>query len=207
MQEKHKTSPSAGFNLKLGDIYHVLFRHKWKILTVWILGLVACVGIYLRWPVPFSSQAMLFVRYVRDDRPINSMQGDQNIQSATSGADSVINTESEMLRSLDVAKETVEMLGPEFVAKLNGGTNAYAVAAIIQNGLNVETAPRNPVMHVYFQERDPDIVQPVLSQIIESYRKAHRLAHQVGNGQDEKLSISTSNLKNDLAETEKKLRA
>jgi succinoglycan biosynthesis transport protein ExoP len=206
MQEKHKTPPSAGFNLKLGDIYHVLFRHKWKILSVWTLGIVASIGLYLTWPVPYSSQAMLYVRYVRDDRPINSIAGDQNIQSATSGADSVINTESEMLKSLDVAKETVEMLGPEFLAKLKGGTNTYRAAANIQYGLNVDTLPRSAVMHVYFQEQDPELVQPVLTQIIESYRKAHRRAHQVGNGQDENLTMSTDKLRGDLAETEGKLR-
>src|SRR5580765_635852 len=39
MQEKHKTVHPAGFTLKLGDIYHVLFRHKCKIIAVWTLGI------------------------------------------------------------------------------------------------------------------------------------------------------------------------
>jgi polysaccharide biosynthesis transport protein len=206
MQDKHKTPPSAGFNLKLGDIYHVLFRHKWTILVVWALGVLASIGLYLSWPVPYTSVAMLDIRYVQDTKPINSVGGDPNFQPTSSGADSVINTEREIINSLDVAKETVEMLGPEFLAKLNGGTNAYAAAAIIQNGLNVGTEPRNPVMHVYFQERDPELVQPVLTQIIASYIKAHNRAHHVGNGQDEGLTMTTDKLRGDLAETEAKLR-
>ena len=206
MQDKHKTPPSAGFNLKLGDIYHVLFRHKWTILVVWALGVLASIGLYLSWPVPYTSVAMLDIRYVQDTKPINSVGGDPNFLPTSSGADSVINTEREILNSLDVAKETVEMLGPEFMAKLKGGTNAYVAAAIIQNGLNVETLPRNAVMHVYFQERDPEIVEPVLNQLIASYIKAHNKAHHVGNGQDEGLTMTTDKLRSDLAQTEGELR-
>jgi Mrp family chromosome partitioning ATPase len=50
------------------------------------------------------------------------------------------------------------------------------------------------------------MVQPVLTQLIESYRKAHRRAHQVGNGHDENLTMSTDKLKGDLAQTESELR-
>src|ERR1017187_6809659 len=108
MQDKHKSQPNAGLNLNLGDIYHVLFRHKWKIISIWILGTLIAIGLHFTWPVPYSSEARLYVRYVQDNGPITAVGGDPNTRSTTSGAESVINAEGELLHSLDVAKSAAE---------------------------------------------------------------------------------------------------
>lgn len=205
MQEKQKTSPSTGFNLNLGDIYHVLFRHKWKIIAVWTLGLIVAAALYVMWPVPYSSEAALFVRYVKDNRDINSTGPDNNVVGTTSTADSVMNAEIEMLQSLDVAKEAAEILGPEIITKLNGGTNSYTAAAIIRKNLQIEIGTRSPVIHVFFKQADPEIVQAVLTQVIQSYFKKHQEAHQVGST-DENLTMTTDQLKSQLAQTGKELR-
>lgn len=203
MQDKHKSTPSPGFNLNLGDIYHVLFRHKWKIISVWILGTVAAAGLYYKWPVLYSSEAMLFVRYVVDNKDINFTGGNsQNIVSTSPGGDSAIRTEMEMLQSLDVAKEAAEILGSELVFKLTGTTNTYVAAAIIRNSIEIETAARTPVMHVFFKNGNPEIVQSVLAQVIQSYYNAHRKVHQLIGAQDETLAMQTDTLKGQLARTE-----
>ena len=206
MQEKHKSAPSAGFNLNLADIYHVIFRHKWKIITVWVLGLLIAVGLRLMWPVPYSSEAMLFVRYVKDNKDVTITEANvQNIVSTSPGADSVIRTEIEMLQNLDVAKEAAEILGPELVGKLTGTTNIYLAAAVIRDSVQVETAYRSPVMHVFFKHGDPEIVQSVLTQVIQSYFNAHRKVHQLNGTQDDTLSMQTDQLKSQLAHTETEL--
>jgi len=207
MQEKHKTPPHAGFNLNLGDIYHVLFRHKWKILIVWTLGILASAGCYLFWPVPYSSEAVLFVRYVQDVKPLTSVAGDPDYTTAMSGADSVMNAEIEILRTLDVAREAAGTLSPDVLAKLTPGTTNTDVAAeVIRAGLQVVTFPRNPNLHVFFKQGNWEILQPVLSQVIASYLEMHKKAHHVGGKLEDNLAMTTLSLKADLSKTEQELR-
>ena len=206
MQEKPKSTPSAGFNLNLGDIYHVLFRHKWKIIAVWVLGIIASAGLQRKWPVPYSSEAILWVRYVVDNKDININGGNsQNIMSTSPGADSVIRTEMEMLQNLDVAREAAEILGPEVVFKLTGTTNYDVAAAVIRGSVEIEAAYRSPVMHIFFKHGNPEIVQSVLDQVIKSYFNAHRRVHQLVGAQDETLAMQVDTLKGQLAHTETEL--
>ncbi len=206
MQEKHKSAPSAGFNLNLGDIYHVLFRHKWKIIAVWVTGLVAAAVLHMKWPVPYSSEAVLFIRYVKDNKDVNLTGSDpQNIVQTSPSADSVIRTEIEMLQNLDVAKAAAETLGAEAILKLTGTTNIYLAAALIRDSLQIEIPYRSPVMHVYFKNGDPEIVQSVLDKVILSYFDSHRKVHQLIGAQDETLTMQTDTLKAELAHTEAQL--
>ena len=206
MHEKPKSAPGGGFNLNLGDIYHVLFRHKWKILAVWIVGTIAAAVLHVKWPVPYSSEAILAVRYVKDNKDVNiSDPNAGNIISTSPGADSVIRMEIETLQNLDVTKEAAEVLGPEVVFKLTGATNTYVAAAVIRGSLEVEATYRSPVMHVFFRHGDPEVVQSVLTQVIQSYFNAHRKLHQLVGAQDETLTMQTDTLKAQLAHTDAEL--
>ncbi len=206
MQEKHKTAPSPGFNLNLADIYHVLFRHKWKIIIVWVLGGISAGVLYLKWPVPYSSEAILAVRYVVDKKDyVITENTAPNMISTSPGADTAIRLETETLLSLDVTREAAEILGPETVFKLTGTTNSYVAAAVIRNGLDVDTPSRSQAMHVFFRHRDPEIVEAVLTQVIQSYFNAHRRVHQLNGNQDEALTMRTDTLKSQHASLEAQL--
>ena len=206
MQEKHKTAPSPGFNLNLGDIYHVLFRHKWKIIIVWVLGGISAGVLYLKWPVPYGSEAILAVRYVVDKKDyVITENTAPNMISTSPGADTAIRLETETLLSLDVTREAAEMLGPEAVFKLTGTTNSYVAAAVIRNGLDVDTPSRSQAMHVFFRHRDPEMVEAVLTQVIESYFNAHRRVHQLNGNQNMALTMRTDKLKSDHSSLEAQL--
>ena len=206
MHEKSKSAPSTGFNLNLGDIYHVIFRHKWKIVAVWVLGAIAAGVLQVKWPAPFSSEAIIAVRYVKDNKLENITEANAaNIQSTSPGADSVLRLEIETLQNLDVAKEAAEILGPEVVFKLTGATNTSMAAAVIRNSLEVEAAYRSPAMHVFFKHGDPEIVQSVLDQVIKSYYNAHRKLHQLNGTQDDTLTMQTDQFKSQLVQTEAEL--
>ena len=56
--------------MTLGDIYYVLFRHKWKILLCTLTGLLAAVGVYKFFPQPYQSEAKLFIRYVTEGKTL-----------------------------------------------------------------------------------------------------------------------------------------
>jgi succinoglycan biosynthesis transport protein ExoP len=208
MQEKHKSAPSSGLNLTLADVYHMLFRQKWIIIAVWTVGIIAAIALHFVWPVPYTSFAKLYVRYVQDIKPINvagAPGGPSEISVTANDASSVINTEIELLTSGEVALGAAETLDPETLAKLNAGTNKYVIAAVIQGGLEAEPAgTRNPVIHVSFKSKNPDVVQPVLTQIIESYKKQYIIMHHLD--QDLPLGMQRDELKSKLTQNEDELR-
>ena len=116
---------SAG--LTLGDVYFVVFRHKWKIITIAIAGIVAAAVFYFSHPPLYESQAELFVRYITDTR---SVSAPDNGSSMTTTRDvvgvGVINSEMEILRSFDLAQQVAATIGPEkILAKAGWGQGYY----------------------------------------------------------------------------------
>src|SRR6476660_4952605 len=114
-------------SLSLGDIYYILFRHKWKILLISLCGVVLALLLPLVWPRPYQSEAKLFIRYVLDSRapgPVSA--NDPKVKSPDERGENIINTEMEILTSLDLALEVATNIGPEkILAKIGGGTDAY----------------------------------------------------------------------------------
>lgn len=212
MQDRHRTNTAQGFHLSLGDIYHVLFRHKWKILAIWIIGFATAAGIHFFWPVPYTSTARLYINYVQNARPfsyINSQGGmDPTLSVTTAGPDSIINTEMEILTGGGVSYLAAQTLDPETISKLHiDTTNTSVIGAVIQNGLDVQPGgTRDPVIHVFFKNKERSVVQPILAKVISSYRAESDKLHRVGGSDGENLSKAADELKSKLSSTEEDLR-
>src|SRR5690348_3293147 len=109
-----KPPAQAPVGLNLGDIYYALFRHKWKILAISALGVVAALALPLVMPLPYQSEAKLFIRYVLETKsPGQVGANDARIKSPDERGENVINTELEILTSLDLAQEVATNIGPE----------------------------------------------------------------------------------------------
>src|ERR1051326_9116667 len=123
MNDKLITSPAPG--LTFGDILYVIFRHKWKIALISAAGLVGALSIPLVMPAPYQSEAKLFIKYVLEAKsPARPGASDSQIKSADERGENIINTELEILTSLDVAQQAALAVGPEkILAKNGGGTN------------------------------------------------------------------------------------
>jgi polysaccharide biosynthesis transport protein len=50
--------------MNVGDIYYVVFRHKWKIILLSLAGIAAATAVYFHNPPPYQSQAELLIQYV-----------------------------------------------------------------------------------------------------------------------------------------------
>jgi succinoglycan biosynthesis transport protein ExoP len=86
-----------------GDIYFILFRHKWKIILLSLAGIAAAAAYWWYFPTPFQSEARIFVRYVLDSRTV---EGPKNAQMTSPDAmgESILNSEVEILTSYDLRK-------------------------------------------------------------------------------------------------------
>src|SRR5437867_11759979 len=103
MHEKHNPPPAG---MALGDIYYIIFRHKWKIALISATGLLAALLLPLAMPVAYQSEAKLFIRYVLESKSPGQMgAADSKFKSPDERGENIINTELEIITSLDLAQE------------------------------------------------------------------------------------------------------
>ena len=194
--------------MSLGDIYFVLFRQKWVILSFALAGVIgAAVLLFVVKRPQYQSQAMISIRYVVEGKSLNPPGDQQTTRSLNEGSDSIINTELTLINSLDLDEQVVQVMTPErILAGVGGGTNADQAAALVKSGLTVEQIPASSVIRITFENPDPALAQPVLSEIIDAYLMKHVQLHQGMGVSDEFLTNETVRLRAELAQTDSDLR-
>jgi uncharacterized protein involved in exopolysaccharide biosynthesis/Mrp family chromosome partitioning ATPase len=205
MTHKPYIPPSPGFGI--GDVYHTLFRHKKKILLIWILGAIAAVIAWTKQMPLYQSQAKLFIRYVVNDAksPIDS-EGPSIASPSSRGGESIIASEVEMLTSFDLALDVANAVGPSVVLP-GEPPDPYRAAGRIASGFTVEAPKRGSVVYLSFQHPDRTVAQQVLTQIIASYLKRHTEVHRSAGSLNESLVSQTDQLRMQLNSTEVELRS
>jgi succinoglycan biosynthesis transport protein ExoP len=206
MQQPTATPPS----LNLGDIYYVLFRHKWKILICSLAGLAVAVILYRLDPPMYQSEAKLLVRYIISE---NKMIGPNPDSAATSSIPTdqrgatIMATETEILKSIDLAMEVARAIGPEKILALEGGGQDLGLAvASLRRGLRVNVPPGSAVIQISFRHQAREIVQPVLREILDQYLLLHVAAHRASGMLGDSLAAEADTLRSRLAQTEDDLR-
>ena len=104
-----QAQPPAG--IALGDIYYVIFRHKWKILILSLTGILAAVALFFLKPPPYLSQAELLIQYVPQAGEMPLLGSDQKVIMPDSRGDDIINSEIRIMTSLDLAAAGREQSG------------------------------------------------------------------------------------------------
>jgi uncharacterized protein involved in exopolysaccharide biosynthesis/Mrp family chromosome partitioning ATPase len=203
MDEEYRQAQNAGINLK--DIYYVLFRHKWKILTFSIAGVLAAAGVYVLSPPTYQSEAKLLVPYVleREQQPLNPAAKVSEIKQTETG--SFINSELEILSSFDLCTQVADRVGAEKILPGSGG-NLVKAAAVIGKNLEVEAIGRSSTIRVVFRHSDPEVVQPVLRNLIERYQKKHVEIRRLAGVIEEDLTRKADELRGKLTKIEEELR-
>jgi uncharacterized protein involved in exopolysaccharide biosynthesis/Mrp family chromosome partitioning ATPase len=195
--------------LTLADIYHILFRHKWKILILSAAGIVAALVLPRIQHKVYESEAKLLIEYVLESRaPSRPGTDDARVTVSDGQSGSIINTEIEILKSLDLAREVATNIGPErILAEHGGGSDANAAAVVVRDGLFVDVPSKSDVVRLAFRHTDPQLVSPVLAEVIRTYLERHADIHLAVGRFDEFLTKQTDQLKSGLANTEAELRS
>ncbi|HWD19961.1 MAG TPA: hypothetical protein VHB20_11850 [Verrucomicrobiae bacterium] len=161
-----KTAPQP--TITLGDVYYVIFRRKWLILTISLLSIVAAVAVYLKYPFPYTSQAKLYIRYVPDAG--NDLMGEAQGRTIDKQGNNVLNSELEMLTTWNLAVKAAEAVGPARITGKKNLTNAESAAGFIINHLHADLPKNDDVITLTFDHPDPAVAQPVLTELIHAYR-------------------------------------
>ena len=193
--------------MALGDIYYVIFRHKWKIIILSVLGFLSAVAFYFLKPPPYESQAELLIQYVPQAGALPLMGSDQKVIVPDSRGDDIINSEIKIMTSLDLAAQAVINLGAtNILAQVGGGSNTVVAARLIQHNLVAEPAGKgSSVIVVTVLHPVPAVVQPVLQEIINDYLVKHREIHSLGGQYDDELNQEKLALNLQLNDTEQQL--
>lgn len=196
--------PAAG--LKLADIYYVLFRQKWVILTFIGMALIAASVVYfVRQQTLYFSDAKLLVRYVVDAKSIETGAG--SLQAPSDAGDAIISAEMEILTSFDLCKDVAESIGPEKVLGLGAGSNVIAAAGAISGGLTVDNSPpRSKIIKVRFVHPDPTMCHDILQQLLDSYFKKHILVHRAASSYLNVVQQQADTLLGRIRQNEEELR-
>lgn len=196
------SSPS----LTVGDVVFILFRHKWKVIGCALAGFAAAFAVYKLHKPTFQSDAKLYIRYVVSDQQASPIGTGNTIKSPDERGETIMSSEIEMLNSADLARQVAQAIGPKKILARNGGGDDLILASnVISKGLGLDIPYRSSIIHVSFKNRDPNIVQPVLRQLVESYLQMHREIDRSLGISGDFLTQETDQLRARLTQTEQDL--
>lgn len=161
----------------MSDVYYILFRHKWLIAILSAVSVAAALVVRSQCPVPYQSEAKLMIKYVKDNRPPEGIGPDALANRDVQG-ENAVNSEIEVMTSADLATNVVDVLGASrILAKAGGGSNRTAAINLVKSGF-MAVANRSDVVQLIYLHPDPEMVQPILSALIDAYIKKHHEIHQ-----------------------------
>jgi polysaccharide biosynthesis transport protein len=194
-QQRHK--------LKFNDILFILLRRKWLIVVFSLLGIAAGATFYLLFPPVYESRAKLLVRYVVDRSTVDNI--DSSAKPLGSQTDNLMNSEVEILNSLDLANQVAETVG---IKRLLGNTAKEATkdeaARALSKGLTVTSLKGSNIISITYKNRDPLLATQVLEQLVKFYFDKHLEVHR-SLGSFDLVSRQTAQLRAELSQTEEEL--
>jgi len=190
--------------LGLHDILFMLFRHKWKILLLTLVGLIAAGAVYFVVPPAYESEAKLLVRYVVERSAVDGLES--QIKTPTPENHTLINSEVEILTSEDLIRQVAETLGVDRFASGSASEPKIEQAIeAIDRALNVSVVKDTNIISVAFTSGNPKLPMPVVQELVKRYFDKHLAVHR-STGAFDLVRQETTNLKNQLAETEAELK-
>jgi uncharacterized protein involved in exopolysaccharide biosynthesis/Mrp family chromosome partitioning ATPase len=174
---RRETQPHSG--IKLSDILFALFKHKWTIILCALLGIIAAVALYSRYPSVYESQAKLLVRYVVERSAVDPIEGTRTAAQSGRDAERVIGAEIEILTSWDLAVQVAQAIGPQRLLPASGqAATEGAAAGTISSGLTVLSGKGSNIIFVSYKNRDPQLATLVLQELLSRYFVKHLEVHR-----------------------------
>lgn len=209
MQKSQSKAPSPG-GFSIQDVLYIVFKHKWKIIVLSLLGFAAAAAVFLTQKPLYSSTAKLLVRYVMETGtvdPYSEMKSPGG--GLRRGTDPVILTEIEILRSIDLARDVAEAVRLENLQRGFVGPTAATpqdAAMAILGKLMVFPGESPNVLYVMYGNEHREIPKLTLEKLVDLYFRKHLAIHRSAAAFDT-VSAQTEEVRRRLEQTEKELNA
>ena len=169
------TPDTSGLNVQ--DVLFIIFRHKWKILLLTLLGIAAGGSVFWLGTKEYQSSAKLLIRYVLDRSAVDAV--DSQVDASGRFGGNLMEAEIEILSSWDLAVQVAETIGTE---RLLPGpkelANAGRAAALVQSGFEVTAKKSSNVIQISYRSAIADLSQPVLEEYVRRYFDKHLEVHR-----------------------------
>ena len=196
-QSNHSTA--VGFH----DILYALRRRRVLITSLALCGLLLAAWVHLSRNPVYASDAKLLVRYVLERGSVDPYEMQQNPGAAK--ADQVIQTEIEILTSMDLALQVARDVGVGKISpNLEGEGDVERAAAELLAHLKVVVGQSNNVLLVKYSHEDSAVTKEVLHELMDAYFQKHLLIHRSAAAFD-LVAKQADEVKKKLSQTEEKL--
>jgi uncharacterized protein involved in exopolysaccharide biosynthesis/Mrp family chromosome partitioning ATPase len=188
---RRETQQHSGINLS--SILFALFKRKWTVILLALVGIIAGATFYFFYPPVYESDAKLLVRYVLERSAVDSIDR----PSGTSGSDTdrVIGAEIAILTSWDLAVQVAQTIGPKRllppatdpltkVAHAIGlkppsaAATETAAAGVVSSGLSAVSTKGSNIILVSYKNGDPQMAPLVLQELLSRYFVKHLEVHR-----------------------------
>ncbi len=172
------TGPDAG---TLRDFLSILFKHKTKILAVFLSIVVTVTAVTFIMSPTYQAKSSVLVKFGRENlyRPEVGDKG-AIISVGQPNQEEILNSEIEIITNRDLMDKVITTIGVEkLYPDLAGKTYKNGVTpkdvAIIQFGkkLSVEGVKKSNVITVSFQHKDPRMAAQVVNLLLDAFREKH----------------------------------
>lgn len=156
----------------------MLFKHKWKILTLSALGFGAAASVYVTRKPYYQSQANLLINYVLQRGGADAHENE--MEAGGRSGDQVVYTELEILRSGDLAAEVAQAVGIDrLLPEAGGAASVSEGAAAVVAGLEAKPAFKGSnVVYLTYRNEDPQLTVDVLREVVKHYFSKHLEIHR-----------------------------
>ena len=169
-------------SITLNDVLYILFKHKVKIVLFAVLGIVSAWAIYVLYPKNYASQARLFIRYVEQGKTPLSGEDAGRITTLETRGESIINSELQIITSMDLAYRVAETLGPgQILGDSARNFDRDAAAKEIQGAIKVSIPNRSTVINIDYSHPNKQLVQPILQHLLDGYLTKHLETRSAGS--------------------------
>jgi polysaccharide biosynthesis transport protein len=203
MQKTPNHAAKSAFGVQ--DAIFVLYKHKWLILLFALAGFGAAAAVFAKRVPLYQSHAVLMVPYVIQRENVDEFQAQSAPQGSPGKPDSVINTEIEILSSVDLAMDVAEKIGVERLIPGSGGNASLSDGAgVVLGGLKVGVGKSPKILSLVYGNEDPVLARDVLGEIVNGYREKHLEIHRPTTNFD-MVSKQTADVFAKLRKTEQEL--
>ncbi len=168
----------SGF-LSPREILFILFKHRIRSLAVALTIMFLTMLAVLFLPSKYRSEAQLLVLIGRESMPTATAAIGAQAMPLVS-RDTEINSETDVLRSRDVAELTARRVGVEKILKESLSTSPEKqdeqftrAATLLQRGVDIKTEPMSAIITVSFASSKPETAQEIVREWVAAYLK-HR---------------------------------
>jgi polysaccharide biosynthesis transport protein len=202
MQKSPSNASKPSFGLQ--DILYVLFKHKWKIMICGLIGLASATALFFNTKPVYKSEAKLLINYVLQRDALDDHEA--QMEAGGRSGEQVVNTELEIMRSLDLSGAVADSIGVGRILGSTGGNRSDAASTILA-GLEFKPISKGSnVVYASYQNQDAALAVEVLNEVVKEYSKKHLEIHRSVSAFDT-VQEQVNEVKGRLAKTEQELGA